>query len=234
MNRALLFVCLSLCGQTVSFEVASVKPAAPSASRRRTVINGGRVSFPSTTLSNVLLQAYALKAYQVAGPSWIFSERYDIEAKAPENTSKERVLLMLQALLVERFELKLHREPREMPVYLLVTGKGTPKYQKSEGDVGYDMSRGKRVLQNFTMAQLADMLAPTLQRPVFDRTDLGGTYNIPLEMSFEELGGINAKSEVTAPSIFTIIEGLGLKLESTKAPVEVIVVDKGNKVPKEN
>ena len=69
---------------------------------------------------------------------------------------------------------------------------------------------------------------------MFDRTGFPGTYNFPLEMSIEELGGINANPDSSSPSIFTIVEGLGLKLESRKEPVEVIVVDSGNKVPTEN
>src|SRR5271166_192681 len=133
----------------------------------------------------------------------------------PAHTPKDQIPLMLQALLTARFQLKLHRESREMPVYFLVTGKGTAKYQKSEGELGYDMDNGRRVLKNHTMAQLADTLTFTVQRPVLDRTGLAGTYNIPLEMSQEaELG----KSDGSAPSIFTVVEGLGLKLESRKAP----------------
>jgi len=142
---------------------------------------------------------------------------------------------MLQTLLSERFHLKLHREHRDMPVYLLLSGKGAPKFQKSEGALTYDMSNGRRELKNHTLAQLADFVSMIVQRPVLDRTSLpAGTYNFPLETSMEELGGVNANPDFPAPSIFTIVEGLGLKLESRKEPVEVIVVDSGNKVPTEN
>ena len=181
-----------------------------------------------------MARAYRVTTYQIEGPSWIRTERYDIIAKAPDNTPKEQISLMLQALLLERFQLKLHREQRDMPVYDLIVGRGKPKFQKSEGALSYDMGGGLRELKNHTMFQLADFLSSIVQRLVFDRTGLTGTYNIPLEMSFEELGGINAKSDISAPSIFTIVEGLGLKLESRKEPVEVIVVDSGNKTPIEN
>lgn len=117
-----------------------------------------------------------------------------------------------------------------MQVYFPVTRKGMAKYQKSEGDLGYNMDNGQRVLKNHTMAQLADLLTFTVQRPVLDRTGLSGTYNIPLEMSQEELG----KSDGSAPSIFSIVDSIGLKLESRKAPLEILVVDSGNKVPTEN
>ncbi len=220
---------LALFAQTPAFEAASVKPAAPSPISGRVTVSGDRVTYAHTSLLNVLARAYGVKRYEVDGPSWIFQERYDIVAKAPDNTPKDQIPLMLQALLTERFQLKLHRESREMSVYLLVTGKGPAKYQKSEGAVGYDLANG-RVLRNHTMAQLADFLTFTVQRPVLDRTGLEGAYNIPLEMSQEELG----KSDGSSPSIFTIVESLGLKLESRKVPVEVIVVDSGNKVPTEN
>ena len=232
MTPIILALCLS---QAPAFEVASVKPAAPRTGRGgRASSSGDRVSFENVTLVNVLTRAYAVRGYQIDGPSWIRTERYDIVAKAPDNTPKEQIPAMLQALLTERFQLRLHREPRNMPVYVIVLGKGEPKFRKSEGALTYDMSRGRRELKNHTMAQLAYFVSAIVQRPVFDRTALPGTYNFPLEMSMEELGGINATPDSSAPSIFTIVEGLGLKLESRKEPVEVIVIDSGNKVPVEN
>jgi uncharacterized protein (TIGR03435 family) len=228
--RSLASFCIAVAlAQTPAFEAASIKPAAPGAHGGRTATSGDRYTYVNTTLSNVLIRAYGLNAYRVDGPSWIFTERYDILAKAPDDTPKEQIPPMLQALLTERFKLKLHREQREMQVYFLVTGRGMAKYQKSEGAIGYSMDNG-RVLKNHTMLQLADMLTFTVQRPILDRTGLPGTYNIPLEMSQEELG----KSDGSAPSIFTIVESIGLKLESRKAPVEILVVDSGNKTPTEN
>ena len=237
MKAAVAVCCaaISLSAQTPSFEVASVKPAAPTPGRGgRTTASGDRISYANTTLLNVLARAYQVKGFQVDGPSWIRTERYDIIAKAPDNTPKDQIPLMLQSLLSERFELQLHREPREMPVYALVPGSGKPKFQKSDGELSYDLDNGRRILKNHTMSQLADFLSPMVQRLVFDRTGLSGAYNFPLEMSMEELGGINAKSEVSAPSIFTIIEGLGLKLESRKEAVQVVVIDSGNKTPTGN
>jgi uncharacterized protein (TIGR03435 family) len=217
---AAFFLSTIVLAQTPSFEAASVKPAAPGGRGSRTTSSGDRYTYANTTLSNVLIRAYGLKAFRVDGPSWIFTDRYDIQAKAPDNTPKDQIPFMLQA----------YRESREMQVYFLVAGKGPPKYRKSEGDPGYDMDNGRRLLKSHTMAQLADFLTFTVQRPVLDRTGLEGTYNIPLEMSQEELG----KSDGAAPSIFTVVEGLGLKLESRKAPLDVIVVDSGNKIPTEN
>jgi uncharacterized protein (TIGR03435 family) len=235
MNLAILCIAVAACAQTPSFEAASVKPAAPTTGRGgRATTSGDRFTYANTTLLNVLARAYLVRGYQIDGPSWIRTERYDILAKAPDNTPKEQIPLMLEALLKERFQLKLHRERREMQVYALIAGKGPAKFEKSEGELGYDLNNGRRVLKNHTMAQLADFLSPMSQRPVFDRTGLPGTYNFPLEMSMEELGGINAAPDPSSPSMFTIVEGLGLKLESRKEPVDVIIVESGNKIPIEN
>ena len=85
------------------------------------------------------------------------------------------------------------------------------------------------------MGQLVTMVTFMVGRPVFDKTDLAGAYNSPLEPSMEEVGGLNAPSDVTQrPSIFTSVQELGLKLESRKAPIEMIVVDGGSKTPTEN
>jgi uncharacterized protein (TIGR03435 family) len=212
-----------------------VKPAAPRTGRGgRTTASGDRFSYANWTLANLVARAYLVKTHQIDGPSWIRTERYDMIAKAPDYTPKDQVPLMLQALLTERFQLKLHREQREMAVYALTAGNGKPKFEKSDGELSYNVSNNHRQLRNHTLAQLAEFLSSIVQRPVFDRTGLGGTYNFPLEMSIEELGGINAKPELSAPSIFTIVEGLGLKLESRREPMEVIVIDSGNKVPTEN
>jgi uncharacterized protein (TIGR03435 family) len=228
------FISFALFGQTPGFEVASVKIAKPSAGRTgHAVSNGDRVSFTNTTVKNALARAFQVTGYQIDGPDWILTERYDIEARAPENTPKEQLPLMLQALLTDRFQLKLHRENREMPVYELTAGKGELKLEKGdEGGATIEMSNGRKA-KNTSMAQLAQFLAGMVQRPVFDKTGLQGAYNFALPMSMEELGGVS-NPDVTAPSIFTIMEELGLKLESLKVPLEVIVVDGGNKVPTEN
>lgn len=233
MIRIILFVSLMASGQ--SFEVASVKPAAPSATRGgRASASGDTVTFRNTTLKNVLARAFEVKfGNQVTGPSWILTERYDIVAKAPENAPKEQIPSMLRSLLVERFKLVLHHENRELPMYALVTGKGRLKLQEIEDGNdrnSWGFNDGRRVAKNMSMAVLAQYLSLMLQSPVVDMTGLKGFYNFPLELSTEE----RDSNDGAAPSIFTIVEQLGLKLESRKAPFDVIVVDSGNRVPTEN
>jgi uncharacterized protein (TIGR03435 family) len=122
-----------------AFEVASVKPAAPPTEGRfRIGMSGGpgsadpgQLTYTNVTLKNVLMNAYGVKGYQISGPSWLDSERYDIAAKIPQGTTKEQFMLMLQNLLDERFKLKLHREKKDLPMYALVVGKNGPKMKES-------------------------------------------------------------------------------------------------------
>jgi uncharacterized protein (TIGR03435 family) len=124
----------------LSFEVASVKPAAPSGDGlvMRRMSGGPGSDDPGTlTLTNVplklmVVRAYDLKQYQVEGPDWIDSIGYDVTAKLPPGTTKEQFQQMLQTLLAERFKLTVHRETRQLPVYALVVAKGGPKMKEVE------------------------------------------------------------------------------------------------------
>jgi len=136
-----------------AFEVASVKPAPlpPSGRARPTgaagpLSNGpGQISYPNISLHTLLTSAYGVKDYQISGPSWLDSERFEIIAKLPPGTSKEQIPVMLQRLLADRFKLKLHREEKELPIYALVIGKNGPKLKEShgDGDTGFRVSPGR-------------------------------------------------------------------------------------------
>jgi uncharacterized protein (TIGR03435 family) len=122
-------------GNPPAFEVASIKPAAPQAAGRMMVRMGGdagRVDYANVSLKDVLARAYDVKRFQITGPSWLDSERYDITAKVPDGVPKEQIPAMLQALLTERFKMTIHKETKEQPVYALIVGKGGPKLTKSE------------------------------------------------------------------------------------------------------
>jgi uncharacterized protein (TIGR03435 family) len=125
-----------LFGQTApppAFEVASIKPAVPPEGGRMisgTRTDAGRVTLTYMTLKSVLPLAYNVKTYQIAGPAWLDTERFDIVAKVPDGVPKEQIPAMLQALLAERFHMTVHRETREQPVYAIVVGKTGPKLKK--------------------------------------------------------------------------------------------------------
>lgn len=117
-----------------SFEVASVKPAAPVAGKggdlMRSAGDPGRIDYSNSSLRDLIRQAYRLKDYQIVGPEWLGSERYDVMAKAPEGTSAGQKWVMLQNLLAERFHMQFHREKRDLPAYALVIAKGGPKLKE--------------------------------------------------------------------------------------------------------
>ena len=116
---------------TPSFEVASVKPSAPSAQWRESKAGVDRIDFPNATLRYCIAYAYGLKEYQVSGPSWLSELRYDIVAKGPEGTLHDQLPDMMQALLAERFQLELHDETKEFSVFALTVGKNGPKLKAS-------------------------------------------------------------------------------------------------------
>jgi uncharacterized protein (TIGR03435 family) len=125
-----------------TFEVASVKPAAPITGNRISVMmrggpgtpDPGQITYSNVTVKNVLMNAYGVKGFQISGPSWLDSERYDIVAKLPRGATKAEFMVMLQNLLAERFKLTLHREKKDLPMYALVVGKNGPKMKESADD----------------------------------------------------------------------------------------------------
>jgi uncharacterized protein (TIGR03435 family) len=134
-------------GAALEFEVATIKPwvqPAPGAGRGARMVMGqrggpgspdpGQITWNGASLKSLLMTAYGVKGYQVSGPPWLDNERFNIAAKVPAGATKEQVLVMWQSLLAERFQLKLHRETREIPIYELVIGKNAPKLKESAPD----------------------------------------------------------------------------------------------------
>jgi uncharacterized protein (TIGR03435 family) len=121
----------------LSFEVASIKPAAPPVDGRLMIRMGGdpgRLDYNNVSLKDLIRQAYGVKDYQISGPDWMASTRFDVVAKLPADTPRSKVPEMLQALLAERFKVTIHRETKELPMYALVVGKNGPKMKESEVD----------------------------------------------------------------------------------------------------
>jgi uncharacterized protein (TIGR03435 family) len=123
----------------LTFEVASVKPAAPPTDGRLMVgVRGGpgtpdpgQATFSNVTQRLLLAKAYGVQDYQISGPGWIDTERYEIVVKVPKGATKEQFMVMLQNLLAERFKLTLHHETKELPLYALVVAKNGPKLKES-------------------------------------------------------------------------------------------------------
>jgi uncharacterized protein (TIGR03435 family) len=227
-----------------AFDVATVKMGGPVEANGNININTGKilngvVTLSNATLSDCLKFAYSLTTdAQLAGPDWINQKvvRFEVTGKAAPETPDDQLRLMLRTLLKERFQLTMHTEQREMTHYELVVGKNGPKLKESTvgsgeatGTARLDGIRSNRMQMN----KLAMLLSRMTRMPVLDKTGLTGFYQFDLRYANE----VSPAPEETpaGPSIFTAVqEQLGLKLESKKGPVEVLVIDHAEKVPLEN
>jgi uncharacterized protein (TIGR03435 family) len=243
------------------FEVASIKPSAPTPMGVMRIgvemLPGGRVSITGATVKFLMQQAYGVRDFQIAGgPGWIASERYDIVAKPETASNGDETKKMMQSLLADRFKLQFHRETKDLPTYALVVAKGGPKLKASEVQEDNDssdkprrggqMRRGRGMIdaQGIPMDGLANQLSQVLASSVIDKTELRGNYDIKLEWTPDEgEGGAFRGPEMhpdgrsdtpTGASLTTALqEQLGLKLQSTKGPVEILTIDRVEK-PSEN
>jgi uncharacterized protein (TIGR03435 family) len=228
--------------QPMAFEVTSVRAHNGPLSRLFQFSSSGyRMTLEGYTAMELVQEAYNLKGYQVsAGRSAQRSDDtyYDVVANAPAERLPSRAdfRLMLQTLLADRFGLQVHREMKEMQVYALVVGKGGPRLKESAPDaniVGNHGVHGRNqtiTASKYSMEMLADDLVGfyAVDRPVVDETELTGAYDFKFEATPEFR--INADAEFGDISVFTAVqEQLGLKLESQKAPIEILVVDRLNK-----
>ena len=240
-----------------SFEVALIK--ANTSGTPRTFISGmqpgGRYTATNFTLKQLILQAYRIQDFQVAGgPPWLDTDRFDISAKADRAYTSSQLQPMMQTLLQQRFALAVHKEQRDRPLYTLVLDRrdrkfgprlrqspvdcaarlasGTPPAPPEDGKVppcATEMRAGRHLIANgITMAQLSNLLSFQTHATVVDRTGLTGEYNVDLEWTPDQRvpGAEDTAPPVDAISIFTAVrEQLGLKLEPHKGPVDMLVVD---------
>jgi bla regulator protein blaR1 len=233
----------------LAFEVVSVRPVDSGGGRGGMLdTTPGRVVGQRVTGTMLIEQAYGLNYTQsevIGAPGWLQTEKYDIEGKADGNPSKDQLMLMVQTALVDRFKLKVHRETKEGAAYALVVGKSGPKvHQVQEGDplpAGRRYGLGTNVLPiggrmpmsafaQFLSGPMGELLIEKItppqgrskaSRPVIDKTGLEGLYDFSL---------------VGAPDddfLIVLQEQLGLKLEPTKIPIDVLVIDHIEK-PDEN
>jgi uncharacterized protein (TIGR03435 family) len=212
----------------------------------------------------LLALAYGVERYQVIGPDWLDSQRFDITATILRGATKDEVNAMLRHLLAERFRVSLHHETRDLPVYELTVGtrgpKGlrasvedpsplpvTPEPSQSAKNGLPQLAPGRPsipitsqegvahlTVRTQTFAAFAKFLTNQLRVPVVDKTGLTGAYDFILDFT-PEVQGASVPSQDNGPSIYAALEEqLGLRLEQKKAPVDVLVVDHADKVPAVN
>ena len=225
------------------FEVATIKPSDPNRPGKLFTVKGRQVITINTTVNDLITFAYEMHARQITGgQAWMETEKYDVtgqpEGQGVPNLTQLRA--MVRQLLADRFNLVFHRDKKELSVYAIVVGNGGPKLTKNDTNPNGLPSllfKGLGVLPavNATMADLAGVMqSAVLDRPVVDKTGLPGRYDFTLTWTPDEsqFSGLGVRvpppsGDANAPGLFTAFqEQLGLKLDSTKAPVEVLVIDR--------
>jgi uncharacterized protein (TIGR03435 family) len=251
--------------QVPGFEVASIKLSSPAGGGTQIGVSpGGTFTARNVTVRALIQQAYDLRDFQVSGgPGWLDAQLYDIVAKGngiavsddeirkmtdeQRKAFKAQFLLKLQTLLADRFQLKVRRETRQLPIYALVLGKSGAKIESAGGEPslggltvrGGDAGQMVVTGNSVSMAALARLLSTRVDHMVVDMTDLKGGYDFKMSFS-PDMGspgdgvGQPAGVDAAGSSIFTALqEQLGLRLEPRKGPVEVVVIDSVEK-PSEN
>jgi uncharacterized protein (TIGR03435 family) len=230
-----------------TFDIASIHINNTETDGRHHIVNDpGESHFRTVNLPlrDLIQFAYGLPDSQIlGGPAWIKSIMFDIDAKSDplvdaqlhalsSEQARHQKQSMVQALLADRFQLKEHQETRQLPVYALVVAKGGPKFNPSEIN-GTTIDIGRTRLHvagsDDTISILARTLARTLDRVVLNQTGLSGRYDLSMQWTPDDAPTtmLNGAPDPSAPpGIFTAIqEQLGLKLESTRGPVSVLVID---------
>jgi uncharacterized protein (TIGR03435 family) len=215
----------SVAAQAPSFEVASVKPVDPPAGPHvvSLIVNHGRLNIEAAELRQIVGLAYAIQRVRVqGGPGWADSDQFDIVAKAENpDAARDEIRSMLRTLLAERFKLIVHRETKQVPAYSLVLAKSGSKLKESAPDKKSGLANTvsptgeqQTVFESSPLRILVNMLANTLGGPVLDKTGLDKLYDFTFQWP-------NADS-----SLFASLDQLGLKLETKKEPVEILVMDR--------
>lgn len=235
----------------LSFEVAVIKPDHLDGHSSRISYNTNSLVTSGTNLKLLIEFAYHINAFQLSGgPPWVDSETYQVQAKIDQETAEaikkypaeqqdELRRVLVQALLADRFKLKVSHSSKELPIYALVLTKNGPKFASASG-TGNGMSsrNGELTAKAVTMVRLAEWLSQVVGRTVLDKTALQGKYDFVLSydarrqaLTATDPGQTQAAlSDSAGPSIFSALqEQLGLKLESGKGPVPTLIIDSAEK-----
>jgi len=235
-----------------TFEVASVRPTdANTGPFGMFTYPGGRLTITQQSLKAIIQEAYGVSSFQVSGgPKWLDEDRYDIVAKPPSSSESSKfspptiktpptreMLLMLQALLADRFQLRLHRETKDGPAYALMVAAKGPKLTPTKNPdafryVGGGVTDDPRLplfmsAENASMEMLASRLSDRFGRPVLDQTGLKGDFDFMFKYEKDDPQPGTPNNFRTLVS--AIQDHLGLRLAQTKAPVEILVIDHAEK-----
>ena len=211
------------------FEVASIRPSAGQGQERVAVglhMDGSHARIATFAVREFIAMAYRVKSYQVSGPDWISTQRFDINATLPAGSTADNIPEMLQTLLADRFQLKMHRDKKDFPVYALVMGKGPLKLKEDAPDADSDDSKGSLNIagsgsangvsvsighgiyytfadnkfegKKMSMDILANMLERYVDRPLVNMTDLKGSYDLTITLTPEDYQAMLIRAAVNS------------------------------------
>jgi uncharacterized protein (TIGR03435 family) len=231
-----------------SFEVATIKPSNSSDAGKGFALSGRNFSTRNTSLDDLIEYAYDVHLKQiVGGPEWMDKDKFDVGAVPDRegSPSHEQLMIMMQKLLADRFQLKFHHDERELSVYVLSVAEGGPRNltRSNRADDQFFIPIGPTpggLMMRVVNGNMQDfsgfgLQGTVLDRPVLDRTGLKGRYDFVLTWlpNGTEFGGRfppSPPSDNPPPNLFTAIqEQLGMKLAAVKAPADVMVIDKAEK-----
>jgi len=226
----LLVAASTLFGQAKpAFEVASIRPSADQVTGVRVGFQatGSQVRVTAMSIKDYVGIAYGTRPQQIEGPDWIGSQRFDVVATIPDGVPASQVPAMLRTLLEDRFQMKVHRESKDLPVYVLGVSKAGARLTESKPDpntpaepagtvnvsgdgnstgVGVDIGGGRSFavadnqvqIRGMTMRDVAEVLTRFVDRVVVDQTGLTKTYDVTLELTPDEFNAIRIRSAVNA------------------------------------
>ncbi len=231
-----------------TFEIADVHVGAKTLHpvRQGGALRGGRYELAMATMVDLIAAAYGVPgARVVGGPAWLEMDRFDVVAKAPQDTSPQALGLMLQALLAERFHLTVHTDQRPMPAFALTVANGNPKMRESDGSGPTGCQRQPQAAEagaipatchGITMPAFVGLLSAAagdyLSSPVVDQTKLEGGWDFTLKWT--PRGGLSAAGADGITIFDALNKQLGLKLEQAQIPMPVIVIDVVDEKPSAN
>lgn len=236
LSATVLLFLPTLCAQTqIEFEVASIKEVSPTTPSGRDDIrfDPGRINMSNVTLRSCLSWAYDLRHFQILGPDWTSTTRFDVVAKAERPADVSQLKVLLKKLLADRFRLRVHFETRSTSGYELIRGRKGPlpnlRHSSSEGEsLLKGQGRMGWIVKRTSMIQFAETLSLSMGMPVADATGLDGLFDFDLNLEpYFESGTTSedVRFALISAARSAIEEQLGLKLQPRKMPLEVLVID---------
>jgi uncharacterized protein (TIGR03435 family) len=221
--------------QQPAFAVATIRPSSGAVQFEhdgKTETSPGSLRMRDVSVNTCIKWAYGVQDNQIAGPAWIQSDHFDIVAKADGPASDEEMKRMLRTLLADRFKLSFHRESKELKSFVLTVAKGGAKLSPAaapDGKPFRENSANGTVAKSMTIREFGDFLSGPLQMPVVDETGLTGKYDFAIDFTPylpDPAHSMDGTKPDTTGILMAAMEGeLGIKMESRKAQVEVMVID---------